>query len=191
MKKILTVSVITMIFSFFSIDNMIHAEEVYEIKRGDTLWLIGKKHGVSMRDIESVNQISGNFMFNGEKLIIPSSLSEQDMGLLARIVHAEAKGEPYKGKVAVATVVLNRVKHEQFPDSIEEVIYQENAFEPVANGSIHEPADEASKKAVQEALAYQMEESDLVYFYNPDIATSDWIFSREVTMTIGNHVFAR
>lgn len=116
-------------------------------------------------------------------------VNEEEKKLLARLVHAEAEGEPFVGKVAVAEVVLNRVEHEKFPDTIEEVIYQENAFEPVQNGSINEPANTESLKAVEEALTEPQEEEAL-FFFNPDTATSDWIFSREVIKTIGNHSFA-
>ncbi|WP_053363189.1 cell wall hydrolase [Bacillus sp. FJAT-27251] len=117
-------------------------------------------------------------------------IGEEEKKLLARLVHAEAKGEPYVGKVAVAKVVLNRVGHEQFPDTVEEVIYQRNAFEPVQNGSIKKPASEEAVKAVEEALADHERNGDVVYFYNPDTATSDWIFTRQVVKKIGNHAFA-
>ncbi|WP_409300051.1 cell wall hydrolase [Peribacillus sp. SCS-155] len=117
-------------------------------------------------------------------------IKSEDKNLLARLVHAEAKGEPFAGKVAVATVVLNRVQHKQFPDTIKEVIYQKNAFEPVMNGSIHEPANKESYEAVEEALQEQGKDNELLYFYNPKTATSQWIFSRKVVKKIGNHSFA-
>ncbi|MBM4763573.1 cell wall hydrolase [Bacillus sp. B15-48] len=118
-------------------------------------------------------------------------IGKKELKLLARLVHAEAKGEPFEGKVAVAKVVLNRMEHEQFPDTIEEVIYQKNAFEPVQNGSIQEPANEEARQAVKEAIkADEEEHDDILYFYNPDTATSNWIFSRQVVKKIGNHSFA-
>lgn len=119
-------------------------------------------------------------------------ISSKDKKLLARLVHAEAKGESFAGKVAVAEVVLNRVENEEFPDTVKEVIYEKNAFEPVQNGSINESADKESHQAVEEALEMEKEESDveLLYFYNPETATSDWIFSRKVVKKIGNHAFA-
>jgi N-acetylmuramoyl-L-alanine amidase len=167
----------------------------HEVKSGDTLWLIGKKHGASIKNIKAINHKSGHLLYVGEKLQIPQSISDEDKELLARIVHAEAKGEPYAGKVAVATVILNRVKDERFPDTIKDVIYQKvsgiYAFSPVQNGTINEPADEEAKEAVQEALAYEGMGNDSVYFYNPKTAESDWIFTREVTMNIGNHTFAK
>jgi N-acetylmuramoyl-L-alanine amidase len=117
-------------------------------------------------------------------------INEEEKKLLARLVQAEAEGEPYEGKVAVADVVLNRVEHEQFPDTIKDVIYQKNAFEPVQNGSINEPASNEAVKAVEEALVDQGKNEELLYFYNPETATSEWIFSREVVKKIGNHSFA-
>jgi len=117
-------------------------------------------------------------------------INEEEKKLLARLVQAEAEGEPFEGKVAVADVVLNRVEHEQFPDTIKDVIYQKNAFEPVQNGSINEPASDEAVKAVEEALIDQDKNEELLYFYNPETATSDWIFSREVVKKIGNHSFA-
>ncbi|CAI9389051.1 MULTISPECIES: cell wall hydrolase [Bacillaceae] len=119
-----------------------------------------------------------------------ANLTNNEKNLLARLVHAEAKGEPFAGKVAVADVVLNRVENKQFPDSVESVIYEKNAFQPVQNGSIQKKADKESRKAVEEALKNGKENKELLYFYNPDTATSDWIFSRTVVKRIGNHAFS-
>ncbi|RSD28759.1 cell wall hydrolase [Mesobacillus subterraneus] len=116
-------------------------------------------------------------------------IKEEEVKLLARLVHAEAKGEPYEGKVAVAEVVLNRVENEQFPDTVKEVIYQKNAFQPVQNGAINKPASEEAVQAVEEALETETNH-EFLYFYNPDTATSDWIFTRDVIKKIGNHSFA-
>ncbi len=167
----------------------------HEVKTGDTLWLIGKKYGVSIKEIQSLNHKSGQLLYVGEKLQVPQSISDEDKDLMARIVHAEAKGEPYAGKVAVATVVLNRVKDDRFPDTIKDVIYQKQsgiyAFSPVKDGAINQPADEKAREAVQEALAYEDMGNDSVYFYNPVTAESDWIRTREVTLKIGKHTFAK
>ncbi|RBP95425.1 N-acetylmuramoyl-L-alanine amidase [Cytobacillus firmus] len=117
-------------------------------------------------------------------------IQEEEKKLLARLVQAEAEGEPFEGKVAVADVVLNRVEHEQFPDTVKDVIYQKNAFEPVQNGSINEPASNEAVQAVETALVDKEQNEELLYFYNPETATSQWIFSREVVKKIGNHAFA-
>ncbi|PLS17122.1 cell wall hydrolase [Bacillus sp. M6-12] len=112
--------------------------------------------------------------------------SEKD--LLSRLVHAEAKGEPFEGKVAVASVVLNRMEAKQFPDSVSDVVYEKNQFSPVSNGSIRKPADEESKRAVDEAL--EDPNSDALYFFNPDLTDDRWIRTRKVTEIIGDHHFA-
>ncbi|QOR65064.1 cell wall hydrolase [Cytobacillus suaedae] len=117
-------------------------------------------------------------------------ISYEEKELLARLVSAEAKGEPYAGKVAVAEVVLNRVEDEQFPDSVKKVIYEKNAFQPVQNNSIQDPADHESLRAVEDALIEQENETEALFFYNPETASDNWIRERKVIKRIGNHVFA-
>ena len=123
------------------------------------------------------------------------SLSNEEKDLFARLVEAEAKGESYEGKVAVATVVLNRLESPEFPDTvtnvINEVVGSAYAFSPVQNGEINKPASDESKQAVDEALIRKDRLQDCIYFYNPEIATDTWILTREVVTTIGNHVFAK
>lgn len=123
------------------------------------------------------------------------SISNEEKDLFARLVEAEAKGESYEGKVAVATVVLNRVDSPEFPNTISgvinEVVGDAYAFSPVQNGEINNQASDESIRAVEEALTRQDRLNDSVYFYNPDIATDTWITTREVVKTVGNHVFAK
>jgi N-acetylmuramoyl-L-alanine amidase len=119
--------------------------------------------------------------------------TEHELDLLARLVRAEAQTESFEGKIAVACVVLNRVKSSLFPDTIKEVIYESGQFQPVSNGEINKPADEESIAAVKEALTEKrniVPESTL-FFYNPDIATSRWLDSRATTVVIGQHVFKK
>jgi N-acetylmuramoyl-L-alanine amidase len=118
------------------------------------------------------------------------SISENEIDLLARIVRAEAQTEPFEGKVAVATVVLNRVESPKFPNTIKKVIYQRGQFQPVRNGQINKPADGESIKAVYAALSDMRHiAKNSLFFYNPAIATSRWLDSRETTVVIGQHVF--
>lgn len=123
------------------------------------------------------------------------SISNEEKELFARLVEAEAKGESYEGKVAVATVVLNRVESPHFPNTITEVINEvvgdAYAFSPVQNGEINNAASDEAIRAVEEALTRQDHLNDCIYFYNPEIATDNWIRTREVVTTIGNHVFAK
>lgn len=113
-----------------------------------------------------------------------------DIHLLARAVHAETKGEPYQGQVAVAAVMLNRVRHPSFPNTLAGVIYQPCAFEPVKNGSINEAPNDSAYNAARDALNGWDPTGGAIYFWNPSTATSKWIWTRKITLTIGRHVFA-
>ena len=119
------------------------------------------------------------------------SLSDDQLYLLSKVVAAEARGESYQGQVAVAAVVLNRVQDSRFPDSIEDVIYQKNAFSVVKNGSINVQPTEESYKAAKDALYGNDPTNDAIYFWNPDISTCNWINTLNPHLRIGNHVFAR
>lgn len=123
------------------------------------------------------------------------NITDEEKDLFARLVEAEAKGEPYEGKVAVAEVVLNRVQSPEFPDTVTgvvtEVVGNSYAFSPVQNGEINKPASDEAKQAVNEALTSDDHLNEAVYFYNPEIATDSWIRTREVVTTIGDHTFAK
>ena len=118
------------------------------------------------------------------------SYNESEIYTLARLVHAEARGEPYVGKVAVAAVVLNRVRSASFPNSISAVIYQAGAFDCVADGQINLSPDSDSMRAARDAMNGWDPTGGCVYYYNPAKSTSAWIWSREVRLTIGAHSFA-
>lgn len=120
-----------------------------------------------------------------------SSLSSSDLNLLARCVYAEARGEPYTGQVAVAAVVLNRVKSASFPNTIAGVIYQPYAFTAVDDGQINLTPNSTAYKAAQDALNGWDPTYGCIYYFNPATATSSWIWSREQVVTIGKHIFAR
>jgi len=124
---------------------------------------------------------------------INSSSSDQfnssDYLLLARIISAEARGEPYMGQVAVGAVVLNRIEHPSFPDTLSGVIYQKNAFSCLNDGQFYEPVSESAYKAATDALNGLDPSGGAIYYYNPKIATNKWIFSRPVITTIGDHRF--
>lgn len=119
-----------------------------------------------------------------------SSLSSSDLNLLARCVYAEARGESYVGQVAIAAVVLNRVGSPSFPNTIAGVIYQPYAFTAVNDGQINLTPNSTAYKAAQDALNGWDPTYGAIYYYNPATATSSWIWSRQTTVTIGNHVFA-
>lgn len=117
--------------------------------------------------------------------------SDSDVQLLARLIYGEARGESYVGQVAVGAVVLNRIKSASFPNTMSGVIYQSYAFTAVNDGQINLTPDETAKKAAKDAMNGWDPTYGAIYYYNPKTATSAWIFSRQTTVTIGNHVFAK
>lgn len=115
----------------------------------------------------------------------------KDWQLLAQLVYAEARGEPFWGQVAVAAVALNRLKHPDFPKSIYEIIFQPRQFEVVANGSIYQIPNNLAHQAVREALAGQDPTDGALFFWNPlKVGPNSWVWTRSVKLQIGNHVFA-
>ena len=115
--------------------------------------------------------------------------SNGNLYLLARLVHGEARGEPYKGKVAVAAVVLNRVRSASFPNTIAGVIYQSGAFDAVSDGQINLAPDDESIRAARDAMNGWDPSNGCLYYYNPATATSRWMLSRPVLLRIGAHAF--
>lgn len=116
-----------------------------------------------------------------------------DLQLLARAVNGEARGEPYTGQVAVAAVILNRVKHSSFPNTVAGVIYQPGAFTAVSDGQINVPisADSTVYKACRDAMNGWDPSGGAIYYFNPDTATNSWIWSRPLIVQIGKHRFCR
>ncbi|MGE6755404.1 cell wall hydrolase [Rossellomorea sp. NPDC071047] len=174
----------------------IAAKGVHTVENGESLWDIGKEKSVSVLQLKKENGLKSNEIHPGQTLAIPENeVTVEDRELLAKLVHAEAKGEPYAGKVAVATVVLNRVDSTEFPGSIKEVIYQvangHYAFSPVQNGEINQAPSQEARDAVQEALAFRGQGQGSLFFYNPVTSTSDWITNRDTLLTIGQHRFAK
>ncbi|MBR4703862.1 MAG: spore cortex-lytic enzyme [Oscillospiraceae bacterium] len=109
--------------------------------------------------------------------------------LLARLITAEARGEPYVGQVAVGAVVLNRVEHPSFPNSIAGVIYQSGAFSCIADGQFNQPVAESAYRAADDALNGWDPTGGAIYYFNPSTATSAWIWSRPLIVNIGKHRF--
>ena len=112
-----------------------------------------------------------------------------DLYLLARLISAEARGEPYLGQIAVGAVVLNRVEHPSFPNTISGVIYQPGAFSCLDDGQFDQPISESAYRAAREALDGNDPSSGAIYYFNPATATSAWIWSRPLIVSIGNHRF--
>ncbi len=115
--------------------------------------------------------------------------SSSDEYLLAKCIHAEARGEPYTGQVAVGAVILNRVRSSSFPNTISGVIYQSGAFTAVADGQINLSPNDTAFKAARDAMSGWDPTNGCLYYFNPATATSKWIWSRETRLVIGNHRF--
>ena len=138
----------------------------------------------------SVDGIVGPNTLKALGLSFTASYTSQDLYLLAKCVHAEARGEPYVGQVAVAAVVLNRVDSPEFPNTISGVIYQPWAFTAVHDGQINLEPNESAYSAAKDALNGWDPTYGCLYYYNPETATSEWIWTRTTVVTIGKHVFA-
>lgn len=179
----------------------------YKIRTGDTLSGIAGDFDVSLADLININKLPGTLIRPGEIVIIPGrenrfsptflsrgSVFRDDLMLLAKAIYAEARGESFTGQVAVGAVILNRVDNPAFPESIKEVIMQSNdyiyQFTPVANGSINMTPDETAVNAAIQAILGEDPTGGALFFYNPEIASDQWIRNLPVIGCIGNHVFA-
>lgn len=181
----------------------------YTVQSGDTLSEIAEMFQVSLNKLIEINNLTDSAMHSvrqihpNQVLVIPDNLDatvlsrssqiRDDVLLLARAIHAEARGESFTGKVAVGAVILNRVTSNQFPNTIEEVIMQNNRhtfqFSPVADGSINLAPDQPSIEAAYEALQGNDPTGGALFFYNPEISSDRWITTLPVATKIGNHVF--
>jgi N-acetylmuramoyl-L-alanine amidase len=122
---------------------------------------------------------------------LPQGFTENDLRLMANAVYGEARGEPYEGQVAVAAVILNRVRDSRFPNTVSGVIFEPLAFTAVADGQIWLEPNETARRAVQDAINGWDPTNGLVYYFNPDTATSAWMHARTPVKRIGKHVFVR
>lgn len=129
-------------------------------------------------------------MFNtGTGTSSGAAAQDATVNLLARVISAEARGEPYVGQVAVGAVILNRVEHPSFPSTVAGVVYQPGAFSCMLDGQIDQPVAESCVRAAQEALNGSDPSGGAIYYFNPNTATSSWIWSRPLIKVIGNHRF--
>lgn len=118
-----------------------------------------------------------------------SGASDGDVYLLARLISAEARGEPYIGQVAVGAVVMNRIDHPSFPNSLSGVVYQSGAFSCMYDGQFNQPISDSAYRAAREALNGSDPTGGAIYYFNPATATSAWIWSRPLLTVIGSHRF--
>lgn len=150
-----------------------------------------KKNGLKVDGVAGTQTLNamGIFTSNSGSSGASSSPNEANIELLARVINGEARGEPYEGQVAVGAVVLNRVDHPSFPNSISGVVYQKGAFTAVDDGQINAQMYASSRRAARDALNGWDPTGGAIYYYNPRTATNQWIRTREVICTIGEHVF--
>lgn len=187
------------LWGLMSFSQITMADWIYTVRRGDSLYKIARRTGVTVGALRARNGIWGNLIRIRQKIIIPTARRAArrrptrisgDIALLARLIHAEAGAEPYVGKVAVGGVVLNRVQSSKFPQTIAGVIYQPRAFESVSNGIINRPPSKESIKAARDALSGWDPSGGALYFFNPAKTRNRWIWARRIINRLGKHVFA-
>ena len=172
----------------------------YGVYSGNIDGIYGKNTEKGVRAVQKYNGLTVDGIAGPQTLRVmgisssnnsgSSSVSQSDINLLARIISAEARGEPYEGQVAVGAVVLNRVEHPSFPDSFSGVIYQPGAFTAIVDGQFQEKVTDSAYRAARDALNGWDPSGGAIYYYNPDKTSNKWIRTRPVIKRIGNHLFA-
>lgn len=149
------------------------------------------KNGLTVDGIAGTKTLAAMGITSSSNNSGSGSTTSNDLNLLTRIIYGEARGESYTGQVAIAAVVLNRVKSSKFPNSVAGVIYQPGAFTAVSDGQINLTPNATAKKAAQDALNGWDPTYGAIYYFNPNTATNKWIWSRPVTVVIGKHRFCK
>lgn len=165
------------------------ADGVFGKNTYDAVVLFQKKNGLRVDGIVG-KKTAAALGITLEGSVSAAAYNESETYMLARLVHGEARGEPYVGKVAVAAVVLNRVKSPLFPNTISGVIFQAGAFDAVSDGQYNLTPDADSIRAAKDALGGWDPSGGCLYYYNPVTSTNEWIWTRTVQLSIGKHNFA-
>lgn len=163
---------------------------IYGSKTVEAVKYFQRKNGLTADGIAGSKTLSAMGINNSGSSGATAS-NDSNLNLLSRLIYGEARGEPYVGQVAVGAVVLNRVKSSSFPNTISGVIYQNGAFDVVSDGQINLVQNSTAKKAAQDALNGWDPSYGAIYYFNPNTATSKWIWSRPMTVTIGKHRFCK
>lgn len=152
-----------------------------------------KKNGLSADGIVGTQTLKAMGLYASAATSSSGNKSDysNELRLLARIISAEARGEPYRGQVAVGAVIMNRIEHPSFPNTLAGVIYQEGAFTAIVDGQFEQPVADSAYRAAQDALNGVDPTNGCLYYYNPKTATSSWIFSLPITTVIGSHSFSK
>ena len=168
-----------------------NVDGIYGSQTQEAVRYFQRKNGLTVDGIAGPATLKAMGIYSSSSSSSSSSSNSSNLNLLARIIYGEARGEPYTGQVAVGAVVLNRVKSSSFPNTISGVIYQSGAFDAVRDGQINLTPDSTAKKAAQDALNGWDPTYGTIYYFNPATATNKWIWSRPMTVTIGNHRFCK
>lgn len=161
---------------------------IYGTATQNAVKLFQKKNNLTVDGVAGKNTLEAMGIFT-ESSTAPSGDGSADYRLLARLISAEARGEPYVGQVAVGAVVLNRIEHPSFPDTMAGVIYQRGAFSCLDDGQWNEPVADSAYSAARDAINGLDPSGGAIYYFNPATATSKWIWSRPHITTIGKHRF--
>ncbi|MCI8553833.1 MAG: spore cortex-lytic enzyme [Clostridiales bacterium] len=165
---------------------------IYGPKTRDAVIWFQKKNGLTADGIAGPATLRAMGIYSSSSSGGGSGkFSQSDINLMARMISAEARGESYTGQVAVGAVILNRIAHPSFPDTLSGVLYQKGAFSALTDGQFNQPVSESAYKAARDAINGWDPTGGAVYYYNPRTATNQWIRSRPVVATIGKHVFCK
>lgn len=162
---------------------------VYGSKTEEAVRSFQRKNGLTVDGIAGRNTLNAMGITSGSSS--SGGSSSNDLNLLSRVVYSESRGEPYTGQVAVAAIVLNRVKSSSFPNTVAGVVYQAGAFDAVSDGQINLNPDATARKAAQDAMNGWDPTYGCIYYFNPATATSKWIWSRPQVVRIGKHIFCK
>lgn len=164
---------------------------VYGSKTYEAVKKFQKNNGLTVDGIAGSQTLAALGINSSSSSSGGKSSNNSDLNLLSHLVYGEARGEPYNGMVAVAATVMNRVSDSRFPNSISGVIYQSGAYTCVSDGQINLSYDNSAKKAAQDAINGWDPTSGCIYYFNPNTATSKWIWSRPQVLRIGKHIFCK
>lgn len=164
------------------------ADGIYGSRTQAAVRRFQKTNGLTPDGVAGSQTLAALGIFEGQPSGTPNAQSG-DVALLAKVISAEARGEPYAGQVAVGAVILNRIEHPSFPGTLAGVVYQPGAFSCMLDGQIDQPVAESSIRAAQDALNGADPSGGAIYYFNPNTATSSWIWSRPLIKVIGRHRF--
>lgn len=220
-KVVLVLLVLVLVAMLLPWESKVEASaqsQVHTVRTGESMWLIANNYNISLNSLVAANPgVNPEIIHPGQELTLPQgnsgtattnlasregrtttsrwNFNNGEIDLFARLVHSEAAGEPYRGMVAVAASVLNRMKSFQYPNTLSGVINQVVGgyyqYSPVLDGRINLPACQQSYQAVYEALEGTDPSGGALGFYNPRKTSNQWVRQQPVTTTIGNHVFFR